>query len=153
MLLNLKSEEKILFKFSIHWFDMIPNIFLGFILFLMFLPSFSGIKSTYAYLFIIIFCSAPMLSKFVSNFNKKILLTNQRLYIESGFLIKNVQEFPIQEIKNVEITQNLLQKFLGVADVKILFPNTQPLMIQRIIYPANLKEEIFKLLKINLNKV
>ncbi|KAB8033548.1 PH domain-containing protein [Fluviispira multicolorata] len=153
MTLNLKSGERILHKISIHWSDTIPNILFGLILYLMFLPSLVSNSSSFSYFFILFLCSSPLISKIISNFNKNIVLTNQRFFIESGILLKKNQEIPIQGIRALEIHQGVIQRIWGAADIKILTPNESTFFIKQIAYPTNFKEEIFQFLNIKYNKI
>ena len=71
-------------------------------------------------------------------------LTNQRLFAQTGLIAKNLEEVELFRVKDVTLTQGMLQRMLGVGTVVVLSTDdTAPrLELHGILGPMEVKEQI-----------
>ena len=71
-------------------------------------------------------------------------LTSQRLFAQTGLIAKNLEEVELFRVKDVTLTQGMLQRMLGVGTVVVLSTDdTAPrLELHGILGPMEVKEQI-----------
>ncbi len=71
-------------------------------------------------------------------------LTTQRLFVQTGLIAKNLEEVELFRVKDVTLTQGMLQRMLGVGTVVVLSTDdTAPrLELRGILGPMEVKEQI-----------
>ena len=71
-------------------------------------------------------------------------LTTQRLFVQTGLVAKNLEEVELFRVKDVTLTQGMLQRMLGVGTVVVLSTDdTAPrLELHGILGPMEVKEQI-----------
>ncbi len=71
-------------------------------------------------------------------------LTTQRLFVQTGLIAKNLEEVELFRVKDVTLTQGMLQRMLGVGTVVVLSTDdTAPrLELHGILGPMEVKEQI-----------
>jgi uncharacterized membrane protein YdbT with pleckstrin-like domain len=71
-------------------------------------------------------------------------LTNQRLFVRTGFIKRKVDELELYRVKDVKVNQSLLQRILGFGSITVLSSDdsTPELTLIGILNPEEVKETI-----------
>lgn len=70
-------------------------------------------------------------------------LTNERLKItKQGMISKNLKDIELYKIKDIQVTQKLKDKMLGVGDIEITDADNNKINLNRIKDPHEIREKI-----------
>ena len=71
-------------------------------------------------------------------------LTTQRLFVQTGLIAKKLEEVELFRVKDVTLSQGILQRLLGVGNVVVLSSDdtTPRLELAGILNPVEVKEQI-----------
>lgn len=150
MSFSLREGESVKVESNFHWSAFLMlGIWASFgaIIFLVLLLGQLFGKSSETSLFVPMFLIAvffflPILFKWLNNKNKKYLVTNQRIYIESGLLTKNQSEIPLQKVNEVMVNQGMLQRMFGAGNIVVMTGNNVPTILVGIEKPNEFKNAI-----------
>lgn len=85
----------------------------------------------------------PYFYKSLDNRLKIYAVTNQRVYIRRGIINIHEKDIPLGKINDVQITQNLAQRFFGAGDVVIQVGNDESrICIEDVNYPRQFRDTI-----------
>ena len=85
----------------------------------------------------------PYFYKRLDNRLKIYAVTNQRVYIRRGIINIREKDIPLAKINDVQITQNLSQRFFGAGDVVIQVGNDESrICIDDVNYPRQFRDTI-----------
>ena len=95
-----------------------------------------------AILFPAIIGAIPVALRYLKNKNTFYIVTNQRIYVESGLLAKTKKDLPLQNLNDVELNQDLFQRLFTAGDLLLLTGNDKPTKIKNITDPDKFKHTI-----------
>lgn len=135
MSLNLRNGEVILAEVNFHW---LSYMFPGFFALIGLLTLWWGFPLYYFAPVLML----PVFYVYAENRVKKYIVTNQRLYIQTGVLARNENEIPLKKINNVVLNQTFIQRLYNSGDVHIQAGNDNPTVIRNIENPRPFKDAI-----------
>lgn len=120
------ENEKTVFTISASWMSYLGQIVLGLIL----TPVLIG-------LFFLLNVVIQLLSV-------RYTLTNQRLFIKTGLIARNIEEIELFRIKDVKVEQSVVQRILGYGTITVISNDeTAPLLyLTGVSNPVKKKEQI-----------
>ncbi|WII72350.1 PH domain-containing protein [Bdellovibrio sp. 22V] len=145
MAFKLRENEEVKMSASFHWSDYLVAGFWAAICtpgFLMTVIEKSE-RAPSPMLFALIAYS-PIIYKFIKNKSRKYLITNQRLYIETGILTKTATDVPLNKINDIAFSQNFIERLFDVGSLNILTGNDKGNAIRGIVNPEIFRECLSK---------
>ena len=76
----------------------------------------------------------------------KYMLTEDRLFVEKGFLNSVLDEENLYRVRDVRVNRNIGQKLFGLGTVTVFSPNDET-KLESIKHPIEVKEEIVRLVE------
>nr|WP_295899667.1 PH domain-containing protein [uncultured Bdellovibrio sp.] len=145
MAFKLRENEEIKMKANFHWSDYLVSGFWA----LIFTPGFIvSIVDNSARMpsptFFAVLAYGPLIYKILKNRSKKYLITNQRIYIETGILNKTATDLPLNKINDISFSQNFIERFFDVGSLNILTGNDKGNIIKGIVNPEGFRECLSK---------
>ena len=148
MALQLRANEEILSEVNLHWSAYLTaKIWAGFgalVELTMLIGLFVGDKNSAGSHVMGMLSSAimffgPFIYRWFQNKNKRYLVTNQRVYVETGILSKSQRDIPLEKINDLTMNQGLIQRMFGAGNVLIFTGNDKPTRINDIDNPDAFK--------------
>jgi uncharacterized membrane protein YdbT with pleckstrin-like domain len=93
---NLKANEQIIFETRLHWLKLVQSLLWSWILF--FIPS----------IFVLL--------KIITT---EFAVTNQRIIIKKGILSRNIAEFPLAKVQNVNLSQSVFGRMFNYGTLVV----------------------------------
>ena len=76
----------------------------------------------------------------------KYMLTDDRLFVEKGFLNSVLDEENLYRVRDVRVSRSLGQRLFGLGTVTV-FDTNDEIMLESIKHPIEVKEEIVRLVE------
>ena len=132
--MDLRENETLVYEAKAHWLDY------GLYLIIVPVPFLFGLNSiTFGMAFIALLGVG---SRFIASSARKIVITNQRLYVVSGILAKDYRDMPVAQIQSIEVQQNALSRIVGAGDLRIMTGNNLPMLIPNVTDPLEFKNHL-----------
>jgi uncharacterized membrane protein YdbT with pleckstrin-like domain len=144
MAIKLRNNEKVLVKADLHWSSYVwPGLsaFFGIVIAMLQIVAHFVVESkphdpNLALLvgFWLLF-TIPLVVRYLKNKFTHYIVTNERVYIETGILARNRIEIPITKINDFQLQQKITQRLLGSGNVAILTGNDKATVLSFIDQP------------------
>src|SRR5262245_16968497 len=114
------GRDKVIFSITPTFFEVLPSYLLAVVLSLIATAAvaFAGSNFSYSLIAAAIFFIAPI-SRHIRLKHTVYTLTATKVEIRSGMLSKTAQSIPLRHIDNVEVSETLKERLIGIGDVLI----------------------------------
>ena len=122
----LHSDEEIVFTRRRHWVIVVPIVLV--------LPIFLLMEVTGFILYLVV------LLVFWADFNKVLILTNQRLILKQGLLGTSLSDINFYDISRIRVTNSLFGRLVGFGQLTIYYrKETKKIIFKYLPNPNQLK--------------
>jgi uncharacterized membrane protein YdbT with pleckstrin-like domain len=74
----------------------------------------------------------PFIHTWLRNKTKRYIVTNLRLYVEEGIISRTITDIPLNKINDTALSQGLVQRMFGSADLSVMTGNHKPTILKDI---------------------
>lgn len=143
MAIQLRQDEQVQCEANFHWSSyLIPGIWA----FVFTLSAFGQLLrpqiSFSSVFFTLLIAAFPITFVWLRNKNKAYVVTNQRLYVENGILMKSKTDIPFHKINDISFNQGLFQRILGTGDISVMTGNDKPTKLANLSLPEKFREAL-----------
>ncbi|QDK38452.1 PH domain-containing protein [Bdellovibrio sp. NC01] len=137
---KLRENEEIKFTAKFHWSDYIVTGFWALLFTPAVMVSIFGNAKNFSTWPLLLIGYGPLIYKVLKNKSRKYIITNQRLYVESGILSRTSTDIPLNKINDIALTQNFIERIFNVGGLKVLTGNDKGTLINGIVEPNGFQE-------------
>lgn len=142
--IKLRQNEEVKIEADLHWSTYVAPIFIMSSMTLFNIVSLISSSKSYSFIPMII-GSIPFAYRWLDNKSKTFIVTNERVYIESGILAKMKKDVSLKKINEVNVVQSFIQRILGSGSILIMTGNDKPVIIADLDNSDDFKDTISKL--------
>lgn len=140
MAFRAQEDESILIEVQEHWLTYLAPIIFSFIIFLWFVAATRPSAGSLFFFFLV--SLLPVFIQWLKIRCSTYLVSNNRIYVETGILWKKITVIPLTKVNDVHVKQGIIQRIFGAGNIEIRTGNDNPTKLVYVTNAIDLREKI-----------